>query len=38
MTEEYWAAYKKKKDLTQSNMIWKNVLYSNAYIRFHIDS
>ena len=25
MTEEFWADYKKKKDLTQTNIIWKNV-------------
>ncbi len=28
MTEEFWAQYKKKKDATQTNMLWKNVLIS----------
>ena len=25
MTEEYWAEYKRKKDLTQTNAIWKTI-------------
>ena len=29
MTEEFWADYKKKKDLTQTNLIWKHVWFDN---------
>ena len=25
MTEEYWANYKKNKDIAQPNQMWKNV-------------
>jgi len=35
MTEEFWAQYKKKKDATQTNMLWKNVphTFTHTYSR-----
>ncbi len=33
MTEEFWADYKRKKDRSQTNLIWKNVK-SNLYMLF----
>jgi hypothetical protein len=34
MTEEFWADYKKKKDLNDTNILWKNVNYTplNNYL------
>lgn len=37
MTEEFWAQYKKKKDATQTNQLWRNVCIIYPTLRNEFD-